>query len=258
MTTPPFSLTETILTIDSSTRDTSVYPDTNEYSIPIGRTVGVCGVDILDAIIPATQDPISARNNALTFSIGNAAPVTVTVPPGTYTEATLVTALDTALTTEGSGLAATLDTHRVTLTHASAEFRVYTNRPSSIHPYLGIITTAPYIDSISRTYTPPGMVDPTGGARYIRVRSNREVKEQAPDHCDPGMGLYTPGRDPPWIRYPTRFYATPSQISSIGVRFENPDGTLYETGCVNHVLLVRLWRARATASSIHSQEYQSR
>lgn len=258
MTTPPFSLTETILTIDSSTRDTSVYPESNEYSIPIGRTVGVCGVDILDASIPAIQDPISARNNALTFSIGNAAPVTVTVPPATYTESSLVTALDTALSSEGSGLSATLAHHKVTLTHASQEFRIYTNRPSSIHPYLGIITTAPYIDSISRTYTPPGVVDPSGGARYIRVRSNHEVKEQAPDHCDPGMGLYIPGREQPWVRYPTRLYATPSQISSIGVRIENPDGSLYETGCINHVLVVRLWRARATTSSINSQEYQSR
>lgn len=257
MATPPFSLTETILTIDSATRDTSVYPESNEYSIPIGRTIGVCGVDILDAIIPATQDPISTRNNVLTFSIGNASPVTVTIPPGTYTESTLVTALDTALTDEGSGLGASLTTHRVTLSHASSDFRVYTNRPNSIHTYLGIITTAPYIDSISRTYTPPGIIDPTGGARYIRVRSNREVKEQAPDQCEPGMGLYTHGRDTPWIRYPTRFYATPSQISSIGVRLENPDASLYDTGCVNHVLLVRLWRARAT-SSIHSQEYQSR
>jgi hypothetical protein len=250
-----FSLVEKILVIDSSTRDMELYPESNDYTIHIGRTPGVYGADIIDANIPWTQDPISKRNNTLVVAVDEGTPVVCQIPPGTYTETTLVEQLQNAL--QPTGIQVSLANHRVTFTHPTSEFRILLNR-STLHPSLGIQSRVASIQSINKAYTPNGVIDLTGGARYIRVASNLHVQEHVADTCDPGMGVYFPGhRQSPWVRYPSRLYDRPRQINSIGIRLENPDGTVYESGTVDHVFVVRLWIARkSTSVSTNSQEFQ--
>lgn len=260
------SVYEKILVVDSSTRDTDVYPYSNEYSISIGRTTGICGVDILDANIPLTQDPISERNNVFSYAVGSGPVKTATLPPGIYSETGLVEQLQSRVS--GDGLQLEIVRHKVKITHPSEEFTVYLNRPRSVHPCLGIKSTTPSVHSQSREYTTGGMIDPTGGARYIRIRSNLSIPEHVSDVCDPGMGLYftTPyplyygsqDRQTPWVKYPTRFFDRPIQVNSIGIRLENPDGSLYETGNMDHVFVVRLWKTQAISSSQQISEYQSK
>jgi hypothetical protein len=234
-----------ILVVDSSTRDPDLYPSSAEYSIPIGKVHGLCGADILDASIPASQTGISERNNTLTYAIDSAGTITsVAVPPGTYTEASLVATIQDLVASDG--LVLNITDQRVRITHPTSDFRVYLNRPSSIHACLGIHTKAAYVMSLSREYAAPGKIDVTGGSRYIRVHSNLAIHEHVPDQCEPGMGLYMLNNEHaalPWVRYPTRLYDRPRSVNSIGIRLENPDGSLYETGQIDHVLVVRLWRA---------------
>ena len=245
------TLHETVLVVDSSSRDIETYPSSSEYTIPLGRHVGVCGVDILDADIPTTQYPISTRNDTLTFSVGTSALRSVTVTSGTYTAASLISALQSALTSDGSGLSVSLSSGHAVFSHASSEFTIWTNRPASMHKVLGFITTSPSVQSTARSLTPSGIVDPDAGPRYIRVRSTLSVDEHVVDPCEPGVGVYwlDSSHAQRWCRYPTRFYDRPKQVNSIGIRLENPDGTLYETGSVDHVFVVRLWKARASTSA---------
>lgn len=255
---------EKILVLDSSTRDRDLYPYSSEYKIPIGRTPGIVGIDFIEANIPLTQDPISERNNTFTYQIGDASPQTVTIPVGIYSETGLIDQLQNAV--ESSGLQLTISQHRVTFTHPSQEFHILLNRNNSVHAHIGITSSSARVSSLNREYTPRGMIDPTGGARYIKVVSETGIHEHVVDQCDPGMGLYfattyplyygSQNRQTPWVTYPTRWYDRPRQLNSIGVRLENPDGTVYETGNMDHVFVIRLWIAAPTTSSKRSPEYQ--
>jgi hypothetical protein len=172
-----------------------------------------------------------------------------------------VTALQSALSSDGSGLTIQAASgSRVEFAHASQEFEILCHRPNSIHTVLGVHTTAASVPSISQRYTPSGRIDITGGSRYIRIRSGLAIQEHVADVCDPGLGIYMTDttRTSPLSTYPTRFYDRPFQINSIGIRLENPDGSLYDTGGIDHVLVVRVWKTRATSSSQQISEYQSK
>jgi hypothetical protein len=166
------------------------------------------------------------------------------------------------LTSDGSGLTIQASgSSRVTFAHASQEFEILCHRPNSIHGVLGVHTSVAAVPSIAQSYTPSGRIDLTGGSRYIRIRSGLAVPEHVADVCDPGLGIYMTDttRTSPLSTYPTRFYDRPIQINSIGIRLENPDGSLYETGGVDHVLILRVWKTRATTTSSQQiSEYQSK
>jgi len=248
-----------ILVIDSSTRDPDLYPSSAEYSIPVGKVHGLCGADILEASIPGSQSGVSERNNILTYTIDSDGSISsVSVPPGTYTESELIAAIQALVA--GDGLVLTVIDHRVRFTHPTSDFRIFLNRPSSIHGCLGIHTNVPYVQSVSREYAPRGKIDVTGGSRYIRVQSNLAIHEHVPDVCEPGMGLYMLNQDAalPWVRYPTRLYDRPRSVNSIRIRLENPDGSLYETGDIDHVLVVRLWIASSATESLQTPTNQAK
>ncbi|MGA1563737.1 MAG: hypothetical protein ACO35C_03845 [Pontimonas sp.] len=247
---------EKILVLDSSTRDLDMYPSSNDYAIEIPRITGVCGVDILDANIPLTQEPVSDRNNQFTYSVGTGAPRTLSIDAGTYTASSLVTALQALLTADGQGLTSTLTGRRVAFGHSTDEFKIFLNRENSVHRLLGIKSSAPYIQSSARAYTPSGMIDTTGDARYIMVQSNASIDESVKDTCEPGLGVYmvpaygaSSDRARPWTQYPTRFFATPKTLQHIGITLRNPDGSLYETHGLDHVFVCRVWKLKPSAAS---------
>ena len=91
-------LITTNLIIDSRDRLHDDYADPSNYTIKLPDTItNVVDVELIGAEIPKTQYNINQYNNKLEFSVNNTIYV-VTVTPGNYTEAELVTTLNTDLT----------------------------------------------------------------------------------------------------------------------------------------------------------------
>jgi hypothetical protein len=249
-------LAEQLYLIDSRHRDPDLFPNTNEYSVHLGKNTSIYGMDILEASISRTQDPVSERNNVLSFRIGGAAVESVTIPPGTYSEQSLVDAVQLSLTQAGSSLQIAADgAHRCVFTHPSEEFTIYLNRPNSLHTILGFHTgpSVPAVQSVNRHLVPRGIMDPAaeGDASYIVVRTNIETMQVFSHVSHPaGAGIYLldTERAQKWVRYPTRWFDRAMAVSTLTFRLENPDGTLYDTGYRNHVFLLRLWKGVTTES----------
>lgn len=227
------TLTTHTLTLDSSRRDVDTYPATNEYRIALGKSYnGVVGIRLEYASVPATEPPISDRNNVLVYRVGTGPRRTATVPPGTYTPTSLVTAIQSELTGHGDGLTATYDasTKRVTFS-ASGAFEIIAP-DTSMRDVLGIKATTYAVKSAANAYTPPGMVD-VDGPRYVQIES--------PDMDDEVLGMIDITKSPhEFVPRPERYLDTMrSKVSSIGIRITT-GGRVYDTGYVDHVLVLKL------------------
>jgi len=247
-------LAEQILLISSRHRDRDLFPDTNTYSIHLGKMGGVYGIDIIDAVIPRTQDPVSERNNTLSFRVGESGTIqSITIESGDYTEQGLVDAIQAGLTDAGSALQVTLDTHHVVFTHPSDDFSVFLNRPQSLHGVLGFGSyTAPLVTSTNRRLVPRGILDPTGAdSKYVVVHTNTDgMQAYSTVQYPAGAGVYSldPERSTKWNAYPTRWFDRAISLNTLAIRLENPDGTLYDTGYRENTFIVRVWKAVVTST----------
>lgn len=247
-------LAEQILLVSSRHRDRDLFPQTQTYSVNLGKMDGVYGLDILDASVPRTQDSVSDRNNILSFRVGSHGAIqSVSIPPGTYTtEQALVNAIQTELTKIESVLQVSLEDHHIVFTHPTDEFHVFLNRPQSIHRVLGFDSyTAPFVTSSGNRLVPRGRLDPTGSdSEYIIVHTNTDgMQAFSRVQHPPGAGVYflDSGRSTKWIAYPTRWFARPVSLNTLAIRLENPDGTLYDTGYRDNMFVVRVWKAVVTS-----------
>ncbi len=232
------TLTTHTLTLDTLHRDIDTYPVTNTYRIQLGKSYnGVVAMHLEYAGIPAVEHPINASNNVLVYRVGQPGALgqrrTVTVPPGSYTPADLTTAIQAQMTTHGDGMTLTYDpsTKKVTFT-ASDEFHIV-SRDSTMVDVLGIKTTGYMIESVDQAYTPIGIVN-VSGARYIQIES--------PDLDDHVLGTIDIQKSPAeFIPRPERYFDTiKSKVSSIGIRLTTDGGRVYDTGCTEHVLIVKI------------------
>lgn len=84
--------------VDSSMRDTSVYPLPNEYEIQFNSPFrNVIGLDLIDASIPRTEYLVEAGSNSLVYTHAPTGDQhTLAVPPGDYNSAQLVEAINEA------------------------------------------------------------------------------------------------------------------------------------------------------------------
>lgn len=226
------TLTTHTLTLDSSRRDVDTYPATNDYRIAFGKSYnGVVAVRLEYASVPATEYPISDRNNAFVYRVGAGPRRAATVAPGVYTPSNLVAAIQTELTGHGDGLsiAYAATTKRVTFS-AGGAFEICVP-DTTMRDVLGIKTTAYTVTSTANAYTPPGMVD-VDGPRYIHVES--------PDLDEP-LGMIDISKTPhEFIPRPERYLDTMrSKVSSIGIRITTR-GRTYDTGYADHVLVLKL------------------
>ena len=239
------TLTTHTITLDSRTRDVNIYPDTNEYRIALGGKSynGVVGVSVTYAGIPATERTIHAANNTLSYRVGETGTMgprrTVVVPGGMYaTPTALVDEIQDQMTLHGDGMTVAYndETQRLTFSAPTA-FSLFTS-DSSIRHILGFKTSAYVVVSAQQNettheYTPHGIVD-VSGPRYIQLES--------PDLDIPVLGLIDLQKSPAeFVPRPERYFDTiKSKVSSLGIRLTTDGGRLYDTGAVDHFLVVKL------------------
>jgi len=230
------TLTTVAIRIDPSMRDQTTYPETNEYFVPFDQTYnGVVSVELEYASIPSTEPVVSARNDAFVYRVGVGARKRVSLTHGPYTPSSLVTALNALFVVEGDGLVATYDvpSGKVTFSAGSA-FSIYVS-DTTARAVLGLNTSEPIVSSATSSpfeYTCRGQVD-VRGVKYVVVRS--------PDVLDRELGLVDMQKDPhQYVPYPPRFLKNFKRLSGVRLRIEREDGTLYDTGGLGHVLVIKI------------------
>ena len=229
-------LTTVVVRVDPSMRDRQMYPDTNEYRVQFDQTYnGVVSVDLDYASLPATEPVVSTRNDTFVYRVGGGARKRVVLTHGTYTPTSLVTSLNSLLTAEGDGLLATYDAPTGKLTFsAGSSFVIYAN-DTTARGVLGLITSEPLVSSTASSpfeLTCQGRVDVLG-VKYVVIRS--------PDVLDRELGVVDLQKNPhQYVPCAPRPFKNYRRMSGIRLRIEREDGTLYDTGGVNHVLLLKL------------------
>ena len=232
------TLTTVVVRVDPLMRDTSLYPATNEYRVAFDQTYnGVVCVDLEYASISTTEPIVSSRNDTFVYHVSaGGGRKSVTMEHGSYTAGELVTALNDRLLSAGDGLVASFEptTGKVTFTHATSPFVIYANDSTSRN-LLGLITSEPLLYSTASSpfeYVCSGRVD-VSGIKYVVIRS--------PDVMDRELGLVDLQKDPTqYVRAPTRYFKNYKRMSGIRIRIEREDGSLYDTGGVTHVLLLKI------------------
>ena len=222
--------------LDSADRDLDQYPTTNDYRVPLGKTLnGVVGFRVLDCKLNQTEHSVNAANNVLIYRVGSGGAGVrriVTVDPGAYTPSELATAIQTQLTSHGDGMTITYSasTQRITFS-AGGEFVIYV-RDSTMRHVLGFSTTAYSVSSSSNTITPDGIVDVTL-TPYVLV--------EVPDFQDDVAGVVVFDSPNRFTAPSSKYFDTfRSKISSIRFKLMTRGGRLYDTGRANHVFIVAI------------------
>lgn len=246
--------------VDSAKRDISSYPHASEYVCEFNAPFRkVIGMRLLDAHVPKTENALTPATNTLVYKVGNNTKRTVTIPPGMYTVTSLLVALNAACV---DGFTITAVNGKAVFS-APSDFFIYVNE-SSMTSILGIRPTIRTVSSIAGSYTSHGMID-VSGPRYIIVRCP-EIEtviqhDRNFEKWNPGLGMvkfagYGMSGDPEFIPYPPSIGDTPlARLSSITLRLEKPDGSLYDTGGLDHALVLEIqWLdpPSSAATEVHS------
>lgn len=86
-----------LFVVDSSRRDTSVYPEPNEYEFHFNAPFrNVIGMDLVDATVPRTAPLVDDKHTSIECTVGGVRR-SATIPPGDYGLSDLAEALTTAL-----------------------------------------------------------------------------------------------------------------------------------------------------------------
>jgi len=240
------SVSSVILVINSRNRDHTVY-SSSDFRVDTNTIQGAVGIELLECQLALGQMDINATNNQILFYIGSETRL-VTISEGNYTAAELVSALNTGLS--GSGVVASLTAGRITFTHASKSFKIVTTVQNSIHRVIGLGSSQQIIESDGLSMVCPYPVDVKSGFEYVKICApdlQHDLQDDTPTHLQPGIGLYKTGEGAEYVirvvRYPPRFFPTPQKLSSLRIRLENPDGTLYQSANnLDNVFVVRVWK----------------
>lgn len=235
---------ETLLRIDPRFRDKTLFPKTNEYRVDFGKTMkNVVGICVHDARFPITEPVITEATNTVTYIIGTQT-IQKTITPGTYTESTLVDALNAVM---GSDITVTIDpvTKRLLFSSqdGSTPFR-FDISSTSMSRILGFVTTSGFTQFVV-TYSPQGPLDLTG-CSYLVIRSNDVKTPGTGLHTDPGLAVVDVDRSDSYTKpmhreYPTIYFDTiREKMTGIHIRIERDDGTLYDTAYTNHYIILRI------------------
>ena len=237
-----------ILRIDSSRRDASIYPSSSEYRVTLETTLwNIESLDVIDAFIPMTEHAIPEGKNVLTYTLGTPTVLKAIIEPGSYTPTELASAL--TIQTPGITWKYHATSGRVEC-DASSEMRVYIT--SGLPAMLGI----PPGDSIYTVktfpHTFPNMADTSGFTRYLVIRSD-DAKDVGPPHSlHPGLGMVFPpyqvGQNGQitsplsrtFVPHPVPVAINKHKMTSLSIRIERHNGELYDTRGTDHVILVRL------------------
>ena len=253
--------------VDSSKRDVASYPNSSEYVVEFNSPFRkVLGLELLDAHIPRTELAVTADSNTFVYKVDGSVKRVATLTPGSYsTAASLLTALHDTLT---DGLDVNLSpTGYAVFSTGSAEFTLYASE-STLTPTLGFISTSRTVSSSSASYTPPAMID-VSGPRYLIVRCPEiETLVQHDRHFErwnPGVGIVKfpvhgqqSAAPPEYIPLPLQSALTPlARLGSITIRLEKPNGQLYNTGNLDHALVLRIHWLDAPDMGLDSATYTS-
>lgn len=238
-------VTETLFRIDPRSRDRVLYPNTNEYRVEFGKTLkNVVGISVHDARLPLTESTITTQNNIVSYVISGQTKQ-VSIDPGTYTETTLVDALNTVMNPD------------ILVTYHPVPRRILFQSGQAGTPFqfdvtntsmsrvLGFVHEDGFTPSAT-SYSPLGSVD-LRGCSYVLIRSN--------DIKTPGTGLHTDAglatldidsssktTSPIQRPYPVIYFDTiREKMNGLHIRIERDDGRLYDTGYTNHYILVRIF-----------------
>jgi hypothetical protein len=206
--------------------------------VEFGATLlNVVGIDLVDARIPMTEHPIPPGQTTLTYHVGSGPLRTASIDPGSYTPAEVTSALNGALE-DGMTVVYDTVTQKMTFSAGGAAFTIYPTK-STLRHVIGMVTTRYKIEGT--TYTPEGMVD-TYGTKYILVRCMDTHDPSLSPHCHPGLGVIHTSTPHEFRPYPTHFFPLiKSKLSGLTIRLERDSGEEYDTGSINHVLLVRVY-----------------
>jgi hypothetical protein len=131
-------------------------------------------VQLLNAQIPYSFYVVNYTNNQFKYQFGSGTIFTSSIPTGNYTGNSLITALKTALTSNGITLAIVLSSinGKLTFTHASSNFTLFP-LTFSILPILGFDSNVTYTSS-SFSLTSPYTLNLLG-IKTLQVRSSNLI-----------------------------------------------------------------------------------
>jgi len=234
---------------DSSKRDFVAYPSSSEYVIEFNAPFRkVVGIELLDASIPKTELPVTPTTNNFVYKTSNGSKTTVTVDPSIeYTPDSLIAALHAAVSADG--LSVSLERGKAIFS-ASESFTLYASE-SGLARVLGftqnlksVTTTSPAFE-----YTPPGLVNCAGPTHIIIHCPELETLIQHDrnfESCNPGIGIvkfspYGCPWNPEFRPLPVYLATTPmARLSSMTIQLRKNDGSLYDTGNLDHILVMRM------------------
>ena len=239
---PAPQITSHLVRIDPLARDVALYPKTSHYRVDFGRTfTNVAGLHLVDARIPFTEPVVTSDRNALVYQVGTGPVRTVTLDPGAYTPSSLVTEINTQCTAHGDGLSVAYSDSTQKLTFsAGSDFSIFAAK-STMRRVLGIIADVYRVTSSSSLYTPEGMLDLTASTKYILIKCTDLHEPALNTTCDAGLGMLHTSSPPEFRAYPPhRFPQLKNKLSGLTIRLERDSGVEYDTGGLNHVLILRL------------------
>ena len=233
--------------VDSSKRDASSYPSPSEYVIEFNAPFRkVVGIELLDAHVPRTENAITSTTNTLVYKVGTHSKTVATLPIAQYaTVSSCVEALNGVLT---NGLSVS-EAHGRAVFAAASDFTIYLSE-STLARVLGFPSrSVQSVTSKDNSLTSPGLIN-LAGPPYVVVRCPElETLVQHDRHFEkwnPGIGMvkfvcYGLTCEPNFTPYPLDLGRVPlARLGSLTIRLEKPDGSLYDTGGLDHALLVRL------------------
>lgn len=249
-----------ILAIDSRDRNSDIYPNSNNYRVPLPLYKDIVSIELISAEIPNTEYNINSSNNQIYFD-DSGSTVIATIPVGFYTITDLLTAISTEMTATGSqAYTATLDplTNKITITAAAPwSFLFYggvelyntTNRsvylPNSIGPIIGY-NINDLTGATSYTGTKPYNL--LGTSYILLCIPELENIETFDSHAASAFAKISMDVPRGEIKYYTAeekllikyFSPKKGKLSNMTIKFKKYDGTLYDFNGQENSLTFRI------------------
>ena len=245
--------------IDSRNRDKSRWPTPSEYVIPFSTAfTHVIAVDVLEASVPRTNYNVDDATCSLAFATNGGPWTTVTVPTGDYDVLTLCDALTTAMAPVKVAPTSVPAEVKSTLTFtSSAPFKLSFSVPNSMAEVLGFDAPAAdgqagylyggsattFASAAGNVLVAPGIYSMVGD-RYVLLRCTEveNSRDASTEAYSPGIAKFTLGvvgyanASLDYVNGGVREFHPIGRMSRLTLRFERPDGTLYNFRGVNHTL----------------------
>lgn len=169
-----------------------------QYSWPqfyfTSKKIVVAGMKVLSAEIPFVFDTVTTRNNTFQFTLAGV-PTTITIPPGTYTGATLATQLQTLIQVVSPGFLVTWSssTLRFTFTFSGGAFTwgfIFPAGRQSAYSLMGFLPKTTTTLFNNGSIVSPTVASPTG-PYYLYLNSRTIgslVNFNLPDGAATGSG----------------------------------------------------------------------